>query len=47
MKLKFEPQNFEETILYDLWYVDNWSISLDLKIILLTIPFVLFNRDAH
>ncbi|MBN2415892.1 sugar transferase [bacterium] len=47
MKLRLTPENYEEAILYDLWYVDNWSIRLDLKIIGMTIPHVLFRRDAH
>ncbi len=45
--LRLTPQNYEEAILLDLWYVDNWSVLLDIKIILMTIPFVLSMRDVH
>lgn len=47
LNLRCTPKNYEESILYDLWYVDNWSLLLDLQIILLTIPFVLTMKDAH
>lgn len=32
---------------HDIWYVDNWSISLDIKILLLTIPRVWTGRNAY
>lgn len=32
---------------YDLWYIENWSILLDLKIMLKTIITVLFDRHAY
>lgn len=47
LNLRLTPKNYEEAILYDLWYVDNWSLGLDLRIILLTVPFVLLMKDAH
>lgn len=46
LNLRLTPQNYEESILYDLWYVDQWSLILDFKIILKTIPFVLSMKDA-
>ncbi|MFH3579705.1 sugar transferase, partial [Acinetobacter baumannii] len=36
---------FEEMVKIDLYYIENWSIWLDLKIILLTIPAV-FRGDG-
>lgn len=39
--------NFQERIDWDLRYIDNWSLSLDLKILLWTIPYVLLGLDAH
>ncbi len=38
---------FDEMALLDLWYVENWSLSLDLKILLRTIPAVLFGYGAY
>ena len=32
---------------YDLYYIDNWSIGLDLKIIVLTAISILFDRGAY
>jgi lipopolysaccharide/colanic/teichoic acid biosynthesis glycosyltransferase len=29
--------SIEERTKYDLWYIENWSVWLDIKIILLTI----------
>jgi exopolysaccharide biosynthesis polyprenyl glycosylphosphotransferase len=38
--------NFDEWMKMDLEYIDNWSIWLDLKILLKTIPVVLFGKGA-
>jgi len=47
LNLRCTPKNYEESILYDLWYVDHWCLSLDFKIILMTIPFVIGMKDAR
>jgi lipopolysaccharide/colanic/teichoic acid biosynthesis glycosyltransferase len=47
LNLRCTPQNYEEAILYDLWYVDHWNLILDLRILFMTIPFVLMMKDAH
>ena len=39
--------NFEEMTRLDLYYVQNWSIGMDIKILLKTIPAVLFGRGAY
>ncbi len=39
-------QNFDEWVKLDLEYIDKWSLKLDLKIFLKTIPVVLFGRGA-
>ena len=41
-----EVKEFETWIKLDLKYIDNWSIWLDLKILLRTIPAVLFGVGA-
>ena len=38
--------SFMERIVLDLWYIDNMSIALDLKIILITIKRVLASSDV-
>jgi exopolysaccharide biosynthesis polyprenyl glycosylphosphotransferase len=38
---------FDETALLDLWYIENWSLGLDLKILLRTVPAVLSGRGAY
>ncbi len=38
---------FEEMVLLDLYYIENWSLLLDLQILLRTIPRVLFGRGAY
>ena len=40
-------QVFEEWVQLDLEYIDNWSVWLDIKILLKTIPAVLFGSGAH
>ena len=39
--------DFETWMRYDLEYIDNWSLWLDLKILLRSIPLVLAGRGAH
>lgn len=38
--------SFDEWVAMDLKYIDNWSLWLDLKILLRTIPAVLFGKGA-
>jgi exopolysaccharide biosynthesis polyprenyl glycosylphosphotransferase len=38
---------FDETCLLDIYYIENWSPSLDLKIFLKTIPYLLAARGAY
>jgi exopolysaccharide biosynthesis polyprenyl glycosylphosphotransferase len=38
--------SFEEWVAMDLRYIDNWSLWLDIKILLRTVPAVLFGRGA-
>jgi exopolysaccharide biosynthesis polyprenyl glycosylphosphotransferase len=39
--------NFDETVLLDVYYIENWSLWLDFKILLRTIPTVLFGNGAY
>ena len=39
--------DFNEWMRLDMEYIDNWSLSKDIKIILRTIPAVLFARGAR
>jgi len=39
--------DLKKRIEYDLYYIDNWSLSLDLKIILLTIFKGMINKNAY
>ena len=32
---------------YDLWYIENWSLWLDFKIVLRTIFNILFDKNAY
>ena len=41
-----EINDFDDWVKLDLQYIDNWSLFLDLKILLKTIPAVLLNRGA-
>ena len=38
---------FDEQALLDIYYIENWSFSLDLRILLQTIPYTLFGRGAY
>ncbi len=38
---------FEEMCLLDIYYIDNWSLGMDLQIMLRTVPLVLLARGAH
>jgi lipopolysaccharide/colanic/teichoic acid biosynthesis glycosyltransferase len=41
---RHDTQNFDDVMRLDLEYIDSFSIWLDLKIILLTFPMILFRR---
>lgn len=40
-------ESFEEVIMLDSYYIDNWSLALDLKILLRTILAVLTRTGAY
>jgi lipopolysaccharide/colanic/teichoic acid biosynthesis glycosyltransferase len=39
--------SIEERTAYDLWYVENWSFWLDVKICLKTLTVVFKDRNAY
>jgi len=39
--------DFDEMVLMDLYYIENWSLRLDFQILLRTIPTVLASRGAY
>ncbi|MCA9874226.1 MAG: sugar transferase [Ardenticatenaceae bacterium] len=38
---------FDELCLLDIYYIENWSLSLDIRLLLQTIPHMLFGRGAY
>jgi Undecaprenyl-phosphate glucose phosphotransferase len=40
-------QSMKERVEHDIWYIDNWSVTLDVQIILLTALEVIRGRNAH
>jgi len=38
---------FEEMCLLDIYYIENWSLQLDMQILMMTLPRVLFRRGAY
>ena len=38
---------FDEMVMLDLYYIENWSLTLDVKIILRTVPVMLFGLGGY
>jgi exopolysaccharide biosynthesis polyprenyl glycosylphosphotransferase len=38
---------FDEMCLLDIYYIENWSLGLDIRIMLQTIPLLIFGRGAY
>jgi lipopolysaccharide/colanic/teichoic acid biosynthesis glycosyltransferase len=38
---------FDEQCLLDIYYIENWSLSLDLRLMLQTAPYALFGKGAY
>jgi exopolysaccharide biosynthesis polyprenyl glycosylphosphotransferase len=38
---------FDELCLLDIYYIENWSLALDIRILLQTIPYSLFGKGAY
>jgi putative colanic acid biosynthesis UDP-glucose lipid carrier transferase len=41
------PNAIERRVEHDLWYIDHWTLTLDLKIMLLTVVEILRARNAY
>ena len=41
------PEKARARVAYDLWYIDHWSIWLDLKILLMTVRVILSGQNAY
>jgi len=41
------PQQMQRRLEYDLFYISNWSLYLDLKVLLMTVPAVLRGTNAY
>ena len=39
--------DIEKRIQYDIWYIENWTLGLDIKILLLTLLFGFVNKNAY
>ncbi len=38
---------FNEMVLLDLYYIDHWSLKLDIEILVRTVPVILFSKGAY
>jgi lipopolysaccharide/colanic/teichoic acid biosynthesis glycosyltransferase len=38
---------FDEMVHLDIYYAENWSVSMDMRILLKTIPAVIFSKGAY
>ena len=38
---------FDEMVMLDIYYAENWSLGLDIRIMLRTVPQVLFGEGAY
>jgi putative colanic acid biosynthesis UDP-glucose lipid carrier transferase len=37
----------EERLIYDLYYIENWSLAFDIKILLITLARVWTHKNAY
>lgn len=45
--LRRDEPNYSERVSLDMYYIDHWSVGLDLKILLRTLPSVIAGRGAY
>jgi Undecaprenyl-phosphate glucose phosphotransferase len=41
------PEKARQRVTYDLWYIDNWSLWLDFKILFMTVRVILSRQNAY
>ena len=46
LKINRKKLSWPERIKLDIWYIDSWSIWLDLKILFKTVWVVIFKREG-
>jgi lipopolysaccharide/colanic/teichoic acid biosynthesis glycosyltransferase len=39
--------SFDEAVLLDLYYIENWSLLLDLQLLLRTVPRIISGEGAY
>ena len=39
--------DIEQRVKYDLWYIDNWSLATDIKIIIMTVSEIIQGKNAY
>ncbi len=44
---RHDEPDYERRVSLDMYYIDNWSLGLDLKILLRTLPSVIAGRGAY
>jgi len=41
------PDKIEGRVQYDIYYAENWSLGLDIKILMMTVAICLTGRNAY
>ena len=44
---RLQLADIEQRVKFDLWYIDNWSLALDFKIMLMTVIEIVRGENAY